>query len=586
MGRLELQAVSKSFPGEIVAARGVNLTVEDGELFVIVGPSGSGKSTLLRLVAGLESPDSGSIWLDGRRIDGLAPRDRDVAMVFQDQVLYPHLNVFENIAFGLRARRKPRVEIGELVRGTASVLGLADCLERPPDTLSGGQRRRVALARALVLRPGLFLFDEPFSGLDAPLRASTRAELADLKRKLGATMVLVTHDQAEALALGDRVAVLDRGRIVQVGRPLDLYDRPAYRFVARFLGQPPMNLLPCLVAQEDRNLTIRIVHLDELGRWSIPLSMPEVLPLSERGVPRLDLGLRPEQVMIRPAGAFTPGSNPPTGPATILRLELAGHETLAFLEFGPYLITARLPARTPFRAGDRVLVELDFLRELVRLGIRRPAGLRGKSFQSKPIVRKSFGYNDLEFPSDHRKSPDKTKPVLGRKPNRSFPDKAKPQWLEQEKRIRSLLLLWVSRGNWSRSQLVFPFSPRLLPGSQTKPNPNGWTKKAIPFAALAQDFPGKLEPVSGDLSFFISALVWKLEANGGQAGTKPPCNIHLGMPPINRFFLRGDPMGLARCSGVRSWRAVALVDRGGASNKMSKKLLTRPRRIGPETRRR
>jgi ABC-type sugar transport system ATPase subunit len=360
--RLEFRGVSKSFPGKIVAARGVDLTVEDGELFVIVGPSGSGKSTLLRLVAGLESLDSGSLWLDGRRIDGLAPRDRDVAMVFQDQVLYPHLNIFENIAFGLRARGRPRPEIEELVRGTASVLGLADCLDRPPSTLSGGQRRRVALARALVLRPRLFLFDEPFSGLDAPLRASTRAELADLQRKLMATMVLVTHDQAEALALGDRVAVLDRGRIVQVGRPLDLYDRPSSRFVARFVGQPPMNLLPCLVAKEGRDLAIRIVNLDDLGPWSIPLTMPWAFPLSDRGAPRLDLGLRPEQVTIRPAGTFSPGSNPPTGPATIHRLEPMGHETLAFLEFGPYELTARLPARTQFRTAERVLVELDLVR--------------------------------------------------------------------------------------------------------------------------------------------------------------------------------------------------------------------------------
>ena len=360
MGRLELQRVSKSFPGEIVAARGVDLAVEDGELFAIVGPSGSGKSTLLRLIAGLESPDSGSLWLDGLRIDGLAPRDRDVAMVFQDQVLYPHLDVFENIAFGLRARGKPKAEIEELVRGTASVLGLADCLDRPPGTLSGGQRRRVALARALVLRPKLFLFDEPFSGLDAPLRASTRAELADLKRKLGATMVLVTHDQAEALALGDRVAVLDRGRIVQVGRPLDLYDRPANRFVARFVGQPPMNLLPCLIAKEDRDLAIRIVNLDDLGPWTIPLTMPWTSPLSDRGTPRLDLGLRPEQIAVRPAGRFTPGSDPPTGPATVRRLEPMGHETLAFLEFGPYELTARLPSRTPFRTGERVVAELDF----------------------------------------------------------------------------------------------------------------------------------------------------------------------------------------------------------------------------------
>ena len=360
MARLELRGVDKTYPGDIVAARGVDLTVEDGELFVIVGPSGSGKSTLLRLIAGLEGPDAGSIRLDGRRIDTLQPVERDVAMVFQDQVLYPHLDVFENIAFGLRARSVPRLEVDERVRMTASVLGLADCLNRPPGTLSGGQRRRVALGRALVLRPKLFLFDEPFSGLDAPLRASTRAELADLKRKLGATMVLVTHDQAEALALGDRVAVLDQGRVVQVGRPLDLYDRPGSRFVARFLGQPPMNLLPCLVSKDGQDLVVRVVNLDDLDPWTIPLGNHRASPLSDHEAPRADFGTRPEQIKLRPAGLFTPDSGHPTGPAIIRRLEPMGHETLCYLDFGPHELTARLPPRSPFSAGDRVLIELDF----------------------------------------------------------------------------------------------------------------------------------------------------------------------------------------------------------------------------------
>jgi multiple sugar transport system ATP-binding protein len=362
LARLELRGVAKTYPGGILAAKGVDLTVEDGELFVVVGPSGSGKSTLLRLVAGLESLDRGSVHLDGRRIDDLSPVDRDVAMVFQDQVLYPHLDVFENIAFGLRSRRVPKAEVDLRVRGTASVLGLLDCLDRPPGTLSGGQRRRVALGRAIVLRPKLFLFDEPFSGLDAPLRASTRAELADLNRKHRATMVLVTHDQGEALALGDRVAVMDQGRVVQVGRPLALYDRPNGRFVARFLGQPPMNLLPCLVAKVGPDLNIRIVSLDEFGPWSIPLSTPWASTLTDRGSPRVDLGLRPEQLTIRASLPSAPTPFPPTGLATIRRLEPMGHETLAYLDLGPHELTTRLVPNTPHRVGDRVLVELDFER--------------------------------------------------------------------------------------------------------------------------------------------------------------------------------------------------------------------------------
>jgi multiple sugar transport system ATP-binding protein len=360
LARLELRGVDKTYPGGIVAARGVDLTVEEGELFVIVGPSGSGKSTLLRLVAGLESLDGGSVQLDGRRIDGLRPSDRDVAMVFQDQVLYPHLDVFENIAFGLRARRVPRGGIDERVRGTAAALGLEDCLDRMPGTLSGGQRRRVALGRALVLRPRLFLFDEPFSGLDAPLRASTRSELADLNRKLGATMVLVTHDQGEALALGDRVAVMDRGRVAQVGRPLDLYDRPSGRFVARFLGQPPMNLLPCLVAKLDQDLSIRVVDLDGVGPWSIPLSTSWASTLTDRGSPRVEMGFRPEQLVIQAAGPSATIASSPDAPATIRRLESMGHETLAYLELGPHELIARLPSKSFFKLGERVLVGLEF----------------------------------------------------------------------------------------------------------------------------------------------------------------------------------------------------------------------------------
>ncbi len=356
MAQLELRRVEKTFPNGIGAARGVDLTVEDGELFVIVGPSGSGKSTLLRLVAGLESLDSGEVYLDGRRIDGLSPTARDVAMVFQDQVLYPHLNVFENIAFGLRARKVDKVELEERVRGTAQVLGLADCLERPPGTLSGGQRRRVALGRALVLRPKLFLFDEPFSGLDAPLRATTRAELVELKRKLGATMVLVTHDQAEALALGDRVAVIDRGRVVQVAKPLDLYDRPSTRFVARFIGQPAMNLLPCLIAREESGLTIRVVNFDDHPPWTIPWSKPTASPLSDRGLARVDLGVRPEQILLQPIDHPSIGYE---GQARVSRLEPNGHETLAYLDFGPHELTTRLAARSTIQIGDRVRIAID-----------------------------------------------------------------------------------------------------------------------------------------------------------------------------------------------------------------------------------
>lgn len=350
-GRLELQGVDKAYRGGIVAARGVDLAIDGGELFVLLGPSGSGKSTLLRLIAGLETPDSGSIWLGGRRIDGLHPRDRGVQMVFQDQALYPHLDVFENIAFGLRARRTDRSEVDATVRSTAGMLGLGDCLGRPPATLSGGQRRRVALARALATRPKVFLLDEPFSGLDAPLRNATRAVLIDLKRQTGATMVLVTHDQAEALAIADRLAVIEAGRVVQVGRPAEVYERPDRRFVGRFVGQPPMSFLPCLVGLDAGSVAIRVVDVHDQGPWIFPRSGWSVAALAEAGVERVDLGIRAEDVLLGPPGPSTQTEDALALTAVVHHVELLGSEVLASLRVGPHSLAIRLPASSTVRVG-------------------------------------------------------------------------------------------------------------------------------------------------------------------------------------------------------------------------------------------
>jgi len=359
LGRLELRGVEKAYPGGIAASRGVDLVVEDGELFVLLGPSGSGKSTILRLISGLESPDSGSIWLDGRRIDDLPPRDRGVSMVFQDQALYPHLDVFENIAFGLRARNRPRAEIDQAVRATAGGLGLADYLERAPATLSGGQRRRVALARAMVTRPRLFLLDEPFSGLDAPLRAATRHELVDLRRKLGATMILVTHDQAEALAIGDRMAVIDGGRVVQVGRPVDIYRKPSTRFVARFVGQPSMSFLPCLAALEPERVRVRLVDVHDQGPWDLDRSAGPGASLAAGGSERVELGVRPEDVaLVEPDAPGRPGGSIVLA-ATVTRVESSGAEVVASLAVGPHELAIRLPGSSTVRAGWLVDVRLD-----------------------------------------------------------------------------------------------------------------------------------------------------------------------------------------------------------------------------------
>jgi multiple sugar transport system ATP-binding protein len=242
MARATLRDVGKRF-GDVVALADFSLDASDGELVTILGPSGCGKSTVLRLIAGLDEPTEGTIHLDERRIDGLAPHERDVAMVFQSYALYPHMTVRGNIEFPLRMRRVARDERRKRAREVAELLELHELLDRRPAALSGGQRQRVALARALVRHPALFLLDEPLSNLDARLRTSLRQHLRDIQRRLGVTTLYVTHDQTEAMTLGDRIVILDRGRIQQVDTPLALYERPANTFVAGFVGTPPMNLL-------------------------------------------------------------------------------------------------------------------------------------------------------------------------------------------------------------------------------------------------------------------------------------------------------------------------------------------------------
>jgi len=234
----------------VVALGDVDLEGQPGELLVVVGPSGSGKSTLLRCVAGLEKPDSGSVFIASREVTRLRPGDRDVAMVFQEYALYPHVSVSGNISFGLRARKVSATEIARRVATTADMLGLGDLLHRKPPELSGGERQRVALARAIVRDPKAFLLDEPLSNLDAELRARTRADIRSLQRELGKTMIYVTHDQVEAMTMGDRVAVLRSGHLEQIGTPIDVYDRPANTFVGSFFGSPPMNMFPAVISPD------------------------------------------------------------------------------------------------------------------------------------------------------------------------------------------------------------------------------------------------------------------------------------------------------------------------------------------------
>jgi len=242
MASLEFKNISKRFDQNVIV-EDLSLTVNDGELFVLLGPSGCGKSTTLRLIAGLESVDSGEILIDGRVVNKIPPKDRNVAMVFQNYALYPHMTIFDNLAFPLKIKKVPTEKIRQVVEKQAALLGLTELLERKPKTLSGGQRQRVALGRALVREPKLFLFDEPLSNLDAKLRVSTRAEIAQLQKTLNATMIYVTHDQEEALSLGHRIAILNDGILQQIGTPIEIYNDPLNIFCAGFVGNPKINLI-------------------------------------------------------------------------------------------------------------------------------------------------------------------------------------------------------------------------------------------------------------------------------------------------------------------------------------------------------
>jgi multiple sugar transport system ATP-binding protein len=291
--------VRKQF-GDAIVVEDFNLTVADGELLVLVGGSGSGKSTILRMVAGLEEVTSGTIRIDDRDVTHLAPRERDVAMVFQDYGLYPHMTVRENLSLGLRLRKIAREEIDRRVTWAAGMLGLASLLDRKPKQLSGGQRQRVAMGRAMVREPKVFLFDEPLSNLDAGLRAQMRIEIGGLQRRLNTTTIYVTHDQVEAMTLGDRIVVLADGRIQQIGRPIDLYRAPVSRFVAGFIGTPPMNFVEGSLRETDGR--VRFVTGDAT------LDVPREKSTKAKSGEALTLGIRPEDLRLEPAGDRTTGA--------------------------------------------------------------------------------------------------------------------------------------------------------------------------------------------------------------------------------------------------------------------------------------
>ncbi|MCU1373933.1 MAG: carbohydrate transporter ATP-binding protein family [Actinomycetia bacterium] len=315
MASVAFEHVSKRF-GEVVAVDDLDLAIEDREFLVLLGPSGCGKSTALRMIAGLEEPTSGAIRIGDRRVDGVDPKDRDLAMVFQSYALYPHKSVRQNIEFPLRSRQVPAGERAQLVADAAGQLGLSTLLDRKPRELSGGQRQRVALARAIVRRPAVFLMDEPLSNLDAKMRTATRADLVELHQRLGTTFVYVTHDQVEAMTMASRVAVMSEGSLQQLGVPQEVYDRPANVFVAQFIGSPPMNVVP--------------------GPVAAPL-----------GVGRDDVvvGIRPEHLTIATVGIV----------ATVRVVESLGHERHVVCDAAGHQLIVRSPAQAdPPAEGDVV----------------------------------------------------------------------------------------------------------------------------------------------------------------------------------------------------------------------------------------
>jgi multiple sugar transport system ATP-binding protein len=330
------------------AVEEVSLTVEDGEFMVFLGPSGCGKTTTLRMIAGLESITSGRLAIDRQVVNHVPAKDRDIAMVFQSYALYPHMSVFDNLAFGLRRRGVDRADISRRVTDVAGVLGLSPLLKRRPHALSGGQRQRVALGRAIVRDPKVFLFDEPLSNLDAALRASTRQEIARLHRSLATTMIYVTHDQVEAMTLGQRICVMHDGKVSQIGRPLDVYHRPANVFVARFLGSPPMNVVRTRLAVSG--------DVTRVSLGGAALALPHLAPASAAPFTQgqeVLLGIRPEDIV--------PGAPAPELPTAVVQAaERLGAETVLSViveESGELQI--RAPRDLRFEPGDRIGLKLS-----------------------------------------------------------------------------------------------------------------------------------------------------------------------------------------------------------------------------------
>ena len=352
MASISIRHVNKTYPGNVTAVKDCSLEIDDKEFVVLVGPSGCGKSTMLRMIAGLEEISEGELYIDGKLVNDVPPKDRDIAMVFQSYALYPHMSVYKNMAFALELRRTPKDEIDRRVRDAAKVLGIEDFLDRKPKALSGGQRQRVALGRAMVRNPAVFLLDEPLSNLDAKLRASMRTELIKLHKQLETTFVYVTHDQTEAMTMGDRIVVMSNAVVQQVDTPQHLYDSPCNTFVAGFIGSPQMNFVDAVLEKDADGYYLEIN--------SDRLRIPEgkcAEELDRYAGRTVKMGIRPEDIY---DDEHFLSNNPYSIIDTYVDVsEIMGSEVYLYLKYGDTALTARVAPTTTSRRGDNIKVGLD-----------------------------------------------------------------------------------------------------------------------------------------------------------------------------------------------------------------------------------
>ena len=353
MASLSLEHIDKTYPNGFKAVKDFNLEIADKEFIIFVGPSGCGKSTTLRMIAGLEDISDGVFKIDGKVMNDIEPKDRDIAMVFQNYALYPHMTVYDNMAFGLKLRKVPKDEIDKAVKEAAKILDLDKLLDRKPKALSGGQRQRVAMGRAIVRNPKVFLMDEPLSNLDAKLRVQMRIEISKLHQRLGATIIYVTHDQTEAMTLGTRIVVMKDGVVQQIDTPQNLYDHPVNEFVAGFIGSPQMNFMDAQVKVNGGKVTLTVGN----NKLEVPADKAKAIIDGGYDGKTIVLGIRPEDV--HDEAEFVQKNPNATIKAPIRVYELLGAEVYLYFDFAGTQMTARVNPRTTARAGDTVTFALD-----------------------------------------------------------------------------------------------------------------------------------------------------------------------------------------------------------------------------------